>query len=209
MQLILLVISILSPLVALIVGNKEKKSLLWCFAATGLFFDLLINFTKRVLHYNSYWEGNLYVLIEFVLISFIYKPIIFKKANLFYPTVIGLAASFIIGTLYSGFWKFNTTGVSIFYFTYIIYGILGMYRLLFEQKYLFLGKERMFWVNCAFLIFGSCNFLLFLFTDYLMTTNSSLFKILWTSFFLMVNTTLNILLAIALSKKKLPDNEFK
>jgi hypothetical protein len=207
--IIFLTISISIPAVTLIIGYKNRNSLLWLFVATGLFFDLLISFTRRSLGLNYFWAANLYVLLAFLLISFVYKEIIFKKKTPFYLATTTLAAIFVASTIYNSIWNFNTTGASIFYFAYIVYSILGFYNLLTEKKFLFLENSVEFWTNAAFLIYGSGNFLLFLFSEYLKLTNNDLFKNLWSTFFLVINISLNVLLAIALSRKKIPGNEFK
>lgn len=199
----------MSALIPLWTGRMERKSLLWLYVATGLFFDLLINVNKRILHYNHYWLANLFILFEFLLVSFVYRKIIFKNQLVYYTLVISITSYFCISSFANSVWKFNTSAASFFYFIYIIYAISGLYRLLIEQKFLFLEKSGVFWMHCAFLIYGSGNFLLFLFTDYLMAADNELFKLLWSTFFLIINITLNLLLAVALSRKKAPGNEFK
>lgn len=208
-QLIFLIISVLSPLLPLWVGREDRTSLLWLYVATGLFFDLLLNTCKSIPGFNYLWIGNLYALIEFLFISFIYKKILFNNSVAFFSIVTTFITCFIIINIRYTIWKFNTVGASIFYLIYMFYSITGFYKLLTEQKFLFLEKSRLFWLHCAFLIYGSGNFLLFLFTDYLIMANNSLFRILWSTFFLIINTTLNILIAVALSKKNIPENEFR
>jgi hypothetical protein len=209
-QVIFLSVSILSPLIPLWVGRNEKTSLVWLYMAAALCFDLLINTNKRVLYFNHYWLANLFVLAEYMFISFIYKPLLFKRSVLFCMTLITFALYFVFTTLANSVWKFNTKGASIFHFIYILFAIAGMYKLLIEQKVLFMENDRTFWLHCAFLIYGSGNFLLFLFTDHLMTTDNKVFQLLWAIFFLFISTTSNVLLAIALSRKKIAThNELK
>lgn len=203
-QILFLVLSIISPIIPLWVGRNEKKSLLWIHAATGISFDILINIERRLLHGNYYWLANLFVIAEFLIISAIYRHLFSRNTWLFCGLLAMLSVYFCVATIHTSVWKFNTSGASVFYFTYVVYAILGLYRMLTEQKFMFLDQSREFWVHCAFLIYGSGNFLLFLFSDYLMASDNSMFKLLWSLFFLTINITLNILLAIALSRKILP-----
>jgi len=201
---VFLFVSVLSPLVPLWSGRNDRSSLLWRYVILGLFFDIIINMLRRGLEWNHYWAANLFVLLEFVVVSTIYMPILFRKKNVVRQTFFVVAILyFIIGTIAGSVWKFNTSGASFFYFVYIVYAIVGFYRLLTDQQFLFLEKSRLFWMHCAFLIYGSGNFLLFLFTDYLIAADGNLFKMLWATFFLVINTALNVLLAVALSKREL------
>lgn len=195
------IISILSPLFPLIAGFRRRFTLLWLYVLTGFSFDLLITLIRRVLHWPHYLAANLFVLAEFLLVSFIYKDKIFKKPALFY-SFTGLLSLFFIATTYEkAVADFNTFGSSFFSFSYIIYGIAGLYTLLQEQKVVFLEKSSFFWVNVAFIIYASGNFLLFLFRYYLQENDLELYKLLWSTFFLSLNVVKNILLGIALSKK--------
>jgi hypothetical protein len=203
-QITFLILSVVSPAIPLWTGRNEKNSLLWLYVATGLSFDLLINVLKRLLHVNHYWAANLFVLTEFIFVSLIYRNLFLRNARAFYWIMALFIAYFLATTVSASIWKFNTAGASVFYFTYIIYSIRGLYRLLAEQKFLFLEQSREFWVHCAFLVYGSGNFLLFLFSDYLMGADNHLFQLLWSLFFLLINITLNMLLAIALRRKTLP-----
>jgi len=204
---IFLILSLTLPAITLVVGFRNRHTLLWLFVAAGLFFDISISFTRRVLVINHYWAANLSVLSEFLFISCIYQKRFFRKSPLFILTIFVCCACFLISTFSDSVWKFNTTGASLFYLTYIVYAIVGLYIQLREQKVIFLERSGDFWMNTAFIIYGSGNFLLFLFTDYLKSTNTDLFRTLWSTSFLLLNIVVNILLAIALSRKETAENE--
>jgi hypothetical protein len=197
-------LSIISPLIPIIVGYRRRLTLLWVYAITGLTFDLLIPFLKRVLHVNYSWPGNLYVLLEFVMISLYYSQQVVARKMAAY-VFIGLLCLFFIGTtLNSGMFVFNAFGASVFCFVFILYGISGLYKMLQEQKVLFLEQSAFFWVNVAFIIYASGNFLLFLFLDYLSQQDDGMLRLLWGVSFLILNIVKNIFLGIALSKKTQP-----
>jgi hypothetical protein len=208
-EVLFLGVSILSPLVTILVGYKSRLTLLWLYVATGLVFDIAINVARRVFHVNHFWLANLYVLSEFILISFIYKEKLYKNRYVFLVVTSLLPILFIGGTVRNSIWSFNTNGASIFYIVYIVYALLGFYTLLKEQRFLFLENSAFFWMNVAFLLYGSSNFILFLFTDYLRANNDELFKLLWSTFFLIINTLVYVLLAVALTRRKLPDSEYR
>ena len=196
----LLFTSIFPPLVPLIIGIKKKYSLLWLYVLTGFLFDLLIITLKRI-SANRHWAANLFVLLEFVLISFYYKKKVFTNTAFFYAFIISLSAFFILNTLSKIFKDLNTFGYSIFLFTFILYGIIGLYLILKEQKIFFIEKSSFFWANAAFILYASGNLLLFLFKDYLHEKNVLAFNFLWTVSFLTLNILKNLLLAISLSSK--------
>lgn len=89
-------------------------------------------------------------------------------------------------------------GTSIFAFVYIVYGILGFYSLLRKQDELFLDRSWFFWLNVALTMYASGTFLLFLFMDYLLSLDFDLFNKIWSSVFLTLNITKNLLIAVAL-----------
>ncbi len=202
-RLTFLIISISSPLIALIVGRKKRYSTLWFYVLVGLSFDLLLVFLKRVLHTHHLWAGNIFILIEFLFISFIYKQNLIKNNFIFYLLITILSMFFIVNTLQKSVYDLNTFGGSFFYLAFIFYSIFGFFLLLKEQKVPSLEKSSFFWINVAFIIYSSGNFLLFLFKDYLQQNENELFLLLWSSFFLILNILKNTFLGIALSTKTL------
>lgn len=185
----------------LIAGFKRRFSILWFYALTCLSLDLATTFLRRVLDMKHYFAANLFALVEFLIISFFYRKKIFRNDAVFYTIVVTLGSFFIINTYPVALTDFNTFGSSFFSFSYIVYGIVGLYVLLKEQKVLFLEKSSFFWVNVAFIIYASGNFLLFLFRYYLQENDVQLYRLLWSTFFLALNILKNVFLAIALSKK--------
>jgi hypothetical protein len=176
---ILLIFSILCPLIPLIAGIKKRFTLLWLYVMTGFCFDLVVVTQKRLLHVNQHPASNLFVLVEFILIS----------------------ALFVADTLNKTIYDLNAFFASFFSLAYILYAITGFYVVLQKQKVLFLEKSSFFWINVAFLVYASGNLLLFLFKDYLRQNNAEFFGLLWHTFFLVLNISKNIFLAIALSSK--------
>ena len=184
----------------LIAGIKKRFSLLWLYVLTGFFFDILVSVLKRM-QMNRHGATNMFVLAEFLFISFYYKKKIFKSNIFFYVFVLSLTLFFLCNTLAKSLKDLNTFGYSIFLFTFILYGIVGLYRILKEQKMLFLEKSSFFWANVAFILYASGNFMLFLFKDYLNEKDIIAFHLLWTVSFITLNILKNLILAISLSSK--------
>lgn len=194
-------LSIFSPLIALAAGYRQRFTLLWYYVLAGLFFDLLLPLLKRGLEVNHFWAGNLFVLLEFLMIAFYYRGKIFRNKLLFGGVAVAGSIFFISSTITKSVFVFNAFGASVFFFTYIIFGIIGLYRMLQAQNELFLERSSFFWVNVAFIIYASGNFLLFLFMDYLRQHDDKILLMLWATTFQILNIIKNILLGVALSKK--------
>ncbi len=195
----LLIISIFSYLVPIFWGIKNRFTLLWLYAVTGFTFDLLVTSLKRILHINYHWATNLFVLIEFILIAFLYKDKIYKQKLSFLILNGSICCFFIITTLYKSLNELNTFGYSIFLFSYILYGIFGLLTILKKQEIVFLEKSSFFWMNVAFILYASGDFLSILFTDYAHKNAPELFVFLWSISFKVFNILKNLLLAKALS----------
>jgi hypothetical protein len=195
-------LSIFSPLLSVIVGWNKKHSLIWIYAVCAIFFDVFTSiYLKKVVKVNSQWSANLFVLLEFVLISFYYKERIFWNRGLFYTILVSFSVFFVVSTTYFSPFVFNLFGASFFCLAYIIYTISAFYFMLQKKEILFLHRSSFFWVNVAFLIYASGTFLLFLSKDYLMTTDARFFMRLWSIVFVTLNIIKHILLALGLSKK--------
>lgn len=194
-------LSILSPLIPIVAGIRQRYTLLWYYALAGLFFDLLLLLLKRGLEVNHLWAGNLFVLLEFLLVSLYYRDKIFRSRLLATFVIVAGSVFFTSSTLAGSIYSFNPFGASVFFLTYIIYGILGLYKMLQAQNELFLERSSFFWVNVAFIIYASGNFLLFLFMDYLRQHDDKTLLMLWATTFQVLNIIKNVLLAVALSKK--------
>jgi hypothetical protein len=200
MPYFLFYLSLAAPLAAMLIGIRQRFTLLWFYAATGLLFDFLATFLK-LQDLNNKWVANLFVLGEFVFISLYYKKEIFKISKLFIFFFCTVIAAFIAHTILRSVFDFNTFGYSLFCFIYLIYGFFGFYFLVKESKQIFLGKSSFFWANVAVFVYASSVFLLFLFRYYLQEKDQALFNTLWTTFYLVINIQRYVLIGIALNKK--------
>jgi hypothetical protein len=199
----ILIISITSSLVPIIVGIwKQHFNLLWYYATTGFLFDILNSYLKRVAHINNGLTANLFILSEFILFSFIYRRKLFKCNFFFIIFITALPVLFINDTL-RGITHiidtpFNMLWGSYFLIIYILFGVLGFYTIIKEQKIIILGRSSFFWLNVAVIIYSAGALLLFLFKPYLVKSNVDGFMQLWKNVFYIVNTIKYFLIAIAI-----------
>lgn len=198
---ILLYASILSALIPISIGIRNRNSLLWTYVTLAFLADIIQLLLKRVFLVPHHPVANIFILTEFLLISAIYKNEIFKKNDkLFYGFVVFLSSVFVIGvfTQDETIFKLNTTGAGLFYFSYIIYAIAGFFTILKKQQVLFIERSSFFWVNVALLLYASGSVLTLLFHNYL---DERFFLFLWHICFRVLNISKNVILAVALSRK--------
>lgn len=199
-KILFVFLSIISPIFPISIGINKRTNLVWWYVLVDFSFDLLTSTSKHFFSEKIFWISNLFILIEFLFISFIYKKLIFKNQLLFYIITLILSLVFIISTLGNYQNDLNGIGASIFYAVYILFVGISLYNLLQKQDYEKILDNSVFWVNAAFLFYASGNFLLFLFKDYLRQHENHIFSLLWSFSFLSLNILRNIFLAISLYK---------
>lgn len=198
----MLFLSICSPLLPLIAGWSKRCTTLWYYVLSALSVDLTAYLFKHILHLSYYWLSNVFVLLEFLFLTYYYKNSIFKNAMLFRIISIAGAIVFLVHTTASVHWlTFNYTASSVLYCYYMVLAIAGFYHLLREKKMLFLEQSQFFWANVAILIYASGNFFIFLLRNSVQASDPKMMMVLWTSVFLSLNILKNVLLGVALSKK--------
>lgn len=200
LQLISLVLSVCSFLIPLIAGFKNKRSLLWKYILLSFSCDIAMILLKRVALVNINPLANIYVLAEFCIIAAYYsraiptarKALLFITGLVLIPYIIQLLA----GGLYIRYGKFT----ALFSFTYILFSLYGFYTILKQTKHSRVERSAFFWVNVALLVGFSGKFLVFLFEDFLNQHYKHLWEGIWL-LFKAINVVINILFAIALTRK--------
>ena len=177
------------------------KTLLWLYAVTGFMFDIANLLLKNVFHLNNHLTSNLFVLIEFLLISYYYKGRLLAGSMPAALLIPALGLAFVAHTAIRSIFDFNSLGYSFFCFIYIIFSILGFYSLLKNAEMIYIEQSGFFWVNVAFILYASGSFLLLLFRYYMQQHDLQLFDTLWGTSFLSLNILKYLFLAVALSKK--------
>ncbi len=204
MGIIFLIISILSPVPAIYAGRHNPRSTLSIYLMLAFIMDLSIIIAKRGLHLNPEWEANTFLLIEMACFYYYFHERgIIPSRIAFWAVVLVAVTFFILHTLLVFSWsQFNTSAYSIILITYILLSILGYMHILRAQKTAYLGDSSFFWSNTAILVYACGVFFIFLFKDRVYNTNAAQLGKLWAYGFLTFNITKNLLLAVALSKKR-------
>jgi hypothetical protein len=163
---------------------------------------------RRVLEISHKWPANLFMLLEFILLSIVYREQIIKNKKLFSLFVLAGSCLFVAHTITTSIMSFNMLGSSFFFFSYLVYGLVGLYTILKKQEVTFLERSWFFWLNVALIVYASGNFFIFLFRDYMIQVDQQLYLKLWNNIFLLLNIIKNILIAVALYHlKKQPARE--
>jgi hypothetical protein len=197
--IILFVISLLSPLAAMLLGWKQRYTLLWFYPATGLFIDILSTLLK-IGGLNHQWPANIFALSEFIFISLFYKKYIFEKNKSFRTLIFLIALLFSIQTIFRSVLDFNTFGYSLLCIIYIFYGLYGFYKIVKEARPISLTNSFFFWINAAVFLYATSVFILLLFRYFLQRNDPNLFNNLWTTFFFVINIQRYLLVGIGMNK---------
>lgn len=178
----------LSALLAVWVGRRQR-SVLWYYALSSLFFDVLSYVLKRT---SVKWRSaNLFLLIEFILVSVYFISKIERKnyRNVAYTAAGVMCMYYISHTLSGTLYKVNFTDASLLYGMYILYSLVGLYKVITEIEFVMVERNPLFIVSVAFLLYASGNFIIFLFENNVLLMNKGLKAGLW----LYIHNPLNIL----------------
>lgn len=199
MSTVLTYISLASPLFALIPGWRQRFSLLWLYAATGLIIDNT-GVILKLYEIKPYLLGNIFVAAELVFISAYYRDKIFGTKTLFWTLTPTLITAFTVHTLANGFNELNTLGIGILCMFYMGYGLAGFLKMLKSPQTIYLNQSPFFWINTAFFLYAASNCLLFIFIIYLKTESPQFLTKIWANFFTVVNILHYIFIGIGLYK---------
>ena len=195
---IIILIAIASHLLPILVGFKGRIHLLCIIPLVSFAFDVLITVLKRGMGINSQWLGNLFLPAEFILVSLLYQKYVLKaRPSLFFLFMLCMCLGFIVHTSINSAAVLNKFGGSAFYFTYMLYSMLGFYMILKKQDVIHIERSWKFWTNVTFLLYASGDFFLLLFAGYLKKTYPDFYTALWQNVWLTLTIVKNLLLGIA------------
>jgi hypothetical protein len=194
-------LSFLAPLSTLILGWRQRFTLLWLYAAAGLIID---NTSLLLKHYglNYHITGNIFVLLELIIFSLFYHRGVFHRSRIFLLTMCTVAMLFVLHTLWNSVWEINFEGAGYLCVIYIAFGVLGYYNMLQKPEAIYLGRSPLFWINTGVFLYAAANSLLFLFITYLKEESFELVKSIWGLFFTSINILHYVLIGIGLYKMK-------
>ena len=155
MSNIILLFSNLSPIFPIITGWKVK-GLLWYYAWICLLCDVA-GFIIKAAHLPRYIHANLFLVLEFVLLSwylclFILKPGYRKMAAIAIATI---AAAFLIHTSFLTPLQTNFVGGAILYGIYIILCIAALYKVMQQIEEIKIERSGIFVFTGCFLLYSS------------------------------------------------------
>lgn len=157
------------------------------------------NFVLDKLLGNNLPVAHLFTLVQFILLIKIMEqglhPMIPKKI------FKGLLITFIIVALMDAFWwngiySFNSYSRPLASYIFIFLALCFFYKTLKELKIKQLELEPLFWISIGLIIYFSGSQLIFLFTNFIKTSNEALLT-LW-GIHAIFNIVLNITYSIAL-----------
>jgi hypothetical protein len=155
-------------LLVIVAAYKKNETLLWRYALTGFLFDVVTGIF--LFHSNIKFPlFNLFAWIEFFFVTRFYSQELGSNFKQVFWITCASAGAIILYSLFTfktNILKFNSVGLSAFYVCYILYSILGFFRIIKEQKVLFLERSQFFWLNTAWLIYPAGVLFIFLFEDY-------------------------------------------
>lgn len=154
-----------------------------------LLFILGISFLLTVICYYTgiYYINNLLIyfaqyILEFILYSFLFwKLLASSYARKFillcsFLLLLTIAINFRIIFMHTSFDSYTPAFVSL---ALILYCVLFFNRQLNNPQIIFIYKTSWFWIVTGLLLYNAGNFLVFLFTNYLMYRNKELVRLLW------------------------------
>lgn len=193
-----------STLIPLIVAiyNRNKLDYPLKYLSYLIYFSACIEIISAILWWQE--ENNLpllhiFVVVEFILIGWMYQLHLYKLYNRYLIPVLIVAFSIfsIINSLFiQSIYTFNTYARPIGNLLFIIFAISYYYKLLKELKIRYLERNPMFWINTGILIYFSGSLFLFIFSNYLLK-QTQLNNLFW-SIHAGLNVFINVLYAIGL-----------
>ncbi len=157
---------------------------------------------------HNHFLLNIYIPLEFILISYIYWLLLETKS---YKTTILVVASLTLVfqilsniTYWDSFNRFNSTANVIPNLGIMLFVIMYFYELLKNGEMVNLLTFPLFWISAGILLYVSVNLFLFIFGEFVLFNNSSEISKLWIIIQSISNIIYRILLTIGLWFSKTP-----
>lgn len=169
--------------------RPSAKNIVWL-----VFVSFVFDIAGRILWWNkipNLFVGNVYAIVEFAIISFIYK---FEFKN-FIPqywleAVVGISLIFFLYNLFwgQGFFFNNTLSKTVESVLLILFSLLYFHKTIKELQIAQLEATPMFWFNSGVLLYFSGSLFIFIFSNYLLIYSQELGIQIWAihAFFMML-----------------------
>ena len=185
----------LSASLAIWTGRKER-TVLWFYVLFSFLFDIN-GYILKNLKVERLWASNLFILIEFILITVYFIRNVFPRKNaiVWHVCLTVISAYFIIDTCRLSVWKPKYLGAALLYALYIFYCLYGLYRVISEIEFVVIEKNPLFIFCIAILLYASGSFIIFLFESKIWPTEEAFGNKVWMYVRNPVNIIKNLLMA--------------
>ena len=143
----------------------------------GTLIGLLALFIGAYLHQPNLFLLHIYTIVDFILLSLIFKPVLPQFLNRFLLFGFPLFAT-INSVFFEHLKTENVLNRSLSALILMFYALSFFTKTLREMKILNLGKEPLFWVSSGVLFYNAASFFIFLFSHYLTPIHN-----LWFTYF--------------------------
>lgn len=197
-------LSVFSPLIITIIRGKyltKELKILLAYVIASILLEVLGITWAYVLHKSNHFILNTFSIIEFVLISLIFREVssslLFKKIALLIITAFSILAI----TLFSDpnvFATFNSTVHTLSCLLITIWVFIYYYQLLQTLQVNTLSTSPMFWISVGCLLYFSGTLFVFLYGEIILKKeNRALYDQLWIIYYTLL-FIFRILLAVGL-----------
>lgn len=207
LETFMLLSSILPSFITLIMGSirffSQKLIGLKKHILLLTFLSFVSSFITMVLWLNvtnNMYIGNIYTLLEALLLFMVYKEYLGKIfSDMFFVSIVSIfCAFFLFNILYiQGFYEINSYSRTLESMLMIFFSLLYFYQVMQTLDSENLMREPMFWLNSGVLLYFSANVFIFIFSSFVSKYSIDLNLIIWaihslfhTIFFIMLSTAL-------------------
>lgn len=149
---------------------------------------VLLSVSTEIIAHLVRYQGNiqnliysLFTVLEYMLLAYVFaqgvKP--FLKQPFFWKITTSFLLFVIVDMIWiSGIEQFNSYSTAIEGLVLILFSLIFFYKTLQDLKIKHLEREPLFWISTGVLLYFSSSLFIFLFTNYVNSSNRALF-IIW------------------------------
>ncbi len=193
---ILAYFSVFSPVIAIALFWKvppktEEMKVLRMLVIISFLFDLTgmaLSFQRL----NTYAVGNVFYLVQTLLLILLYKPKVRPLEKFFFPIAAVFTILFFINFFFiQGYKVLDTTTITVSAIIFVGLALFYFLDLLKNLPEVYVHRIPMVWINIGVLVYFAGNLLVFLFNDYFIMTTTWIVHN-------MLNITKNLFFTIAI-----------
>lgn len=196
-----------SPLLSVWLGWKHR-GVFWYYAIVCLVSDFLSYILKQF-DIKHAIVSNLFIVAEFIIVINYFKLQLLPKRyfsiiNVLLVLVVCLyvySTLLVMGDGDKVARSYNYKAAAFFCMLYILFSLLGLYKIMKDMIVVKLEKSQLFLVCVAFLLYASGALLMLLAKDEIVKVEKDFFANAWPLIFLPLNVIKNLLLAIGIKNQ--------